>query len=507
MRTVLIGTDFVYDKNGILRPIEINTNVGLDGVERIESLDEVFNFDELSSFISTNAFTKVHFIGAITELSDKLTILCSTLNVEYEYHRVGANSITIPLIEDNDQTLIIRSAYDTTALVDDTYCKDKVEFMKLIQSQSFGSQFAYMHDDNTLVSNIVTINDNGVHPNFILKSRFPSYDENHYPKLFKISNEEELNSVISSYVDLNYFLMEFYYNENTLYENHLRVIRSLNILYPPTLNSISIGSYNKIVPNSLTSNVSPTYDLNTLELEIEERDSYITLGRVGAVPKLEDTDMVELADGTFKTALDLQVGDLLKTIDLPDTIDYTLNIYKHTYELSFNDLSNAIEYSTNRVTAKRRVNKLNRLTKITFTDATDWFDVSTAYYLCIVDNIVQFEMLGALSVGDKIILIDTSSEASTPTFVQKEISETTLDRTFFGGWEITVEREHLFLVKADPNSSSNLQSYVSIEHNTGPCIASAPSCNGPCSTQCPTCSKYQHCYYTYYSSGTCGVLC
>ena len=36
MRTVLIGSDFMYDKDGNLKPIEINTAVGWDGAERVE---------------------------------------------------------------------------------------------------------------------------------------------------------------------------------------------------------------------------------------------------------------------------------------------------------------------------------------------------------------------------------------------------------------------------------------------------------------------------------------
>ena len=41
---------------------------------------------------------------------------------------IGKSNTTIDYIyiEDNETTLIIRSAYDTTAIIDDTYCKDKI---------------------------------------------------------------------------------------------------------------------------------------------------------------------------------------------------------------------------------------------------------------------------------------------------------------------------------------------------------------------------------------------
>jgi hypothetical protein len=50
MRTVLIGTDFMYDNDGNLKPIEINTNTGWDYISKVEdnndSLD-LTNFPNL----------------------------------------------------------------------------------------------------------------------------------------------------------------------------------------------------------------------------------------------------------------------------------------------------------------------------------------------------------------------------------------------------------------------------------------------------------------------------
>ena len=48
MRTVLLGTDFMYNKEGQLIPIEINTAVGWHN-SKLESDDEVFNLSNLES--------------------------------------------------------------------------------------------------------------------------------------------------------------------------------------------------------------------------------------------------------------------------------------------------------------------------------------------------------------------------------------------------------------------------------------------------------------------------
>jgi hypothetical protein len=280
MRTVLIGSDFMYDKDGNLKPIEINTAVGWDGPQKVEDDIDCLDLTSLYQFVETKGFTSIHYVGEIAYFHKTLEAHYSGSSVTYEFHAVGGFAITIPFIEDNDETLIIRSAYDTTALVDDTYCRDKVEFMKLIESQSFGSQFAYKNESNQLVSNITTIPDNGVHPNFILKSRYPGYDKEVYPKFFKVSTQEELNVILEN-VTSDYLLMENYCNTTNNFEGHVEVIRSLNMLYPTTLESIQIGQYTKFNENITFSDVEydsvTNTEINTLNTTLTSIGNLIVI--------------------------------------------------------------------------------------------------------------------------------------------------------------------------------------------------------------------------------------
>jgi hypothetical protein len=228
------------------------------------------------------------------------------------FEEVSGN-ITIPLVEDSETHLIIRSAYDVTAVVDETYCKDKVNFLKLIQFSEFGHQFAYKNENDEIVSNITTISDTGVHPNFILKAKYPVYDKNEYPKFYKVTTLEELDVVLQNVTD-EYFLMEYHLNLNKIENNVVNVIRSYNLLYPPTLESISIGAYTKHGNVQLFENV--TYDTETFEINSNFRKSYITNTQTINKPKLMNDDLVMMADGTYKTGLELQVGDVVKTIKL-----------------------------------------------------------------------------------------------------------------------------------------------------------------------------------------------
>lgn len=462
MRTVLIGSDFMYGKEGNLKPIEINTAVGYHR-NKLESDSEVFDFTSLISFIKDNQFTKVVYIGEMEELSEGLSNISNDLSVEYEFLLTPNTSITVPHVEDNDQTLIIRSAYDTTAIVDDNYCRDKVKFLELIKNQPFGAQFAYLNDDNQLVNYITEIGDNGDHPNFILKARYPQYDRDVFPKLFKVSNQEELSTVLQN-ITSEYFLMEYYYNSAKLYENHITVVRELSLFYPPSLLSIQLGSYTTFTNDT----VLGINEFNSESFELAYgRDKYLTSDVRIKLPKLQDTDLVEMADGSFKTGLDLQVGDIVKTIDIPNPFDVNKRNEVVNYRISLEELEAGTTYTTNRVTDKKRVNKYCRTAKLLFTDNTDWLDTEGSNYLSEKNGEIRFLTItnnpfeeNRLEVGDKVLLLNATDIA--PTFVEKEVAEIEYEQEFFGGWLITVENESLFLTRAAAEDDT---SFVAIEHN------------------------------------------
>jgi hypothetical protein len=467
MRTVLIGSDFMYDRDGNLRPIEINTSTGWSQ-QKVESDEETYDLTALGQFIQENGFTKVTYVyqAANEGIISRLETLLESLNVQFVPLKVGSTAITVPYIEDSESELIIRQSYDTTALVDDVYCRDKVNFLNLIKDEEYGSQFAYMGEEGQIISNITTIPDNGNQPNFILKAVEPHYDKKMYPKFYKVSTQEELNVILEN-VNSDYFLMEFLYNSEKLHNNHIQVIRGLHILYPASLQGIQIGMYTKISDNII--NESPSYDSETFELESIERNSYLTSDLSIKLPKLLDTDLVEMADGSFKNALELEVGDLLKTIDLPiENVDIADLHMSEDVVITFNDLENNAVYSTNAVTYKERISSNVEYVTITFEDSTNWSDTDSSIYLVEKSSSseVRWMPLNNLQVGDKIILIDTFNP-NTPTFIKKQITSIETTSEIFTGWIITVERSHLFLTKTDPTSTT---SFAAIEHNYNECF-------------------------------------
>ncbi len=488
MRTVLLGTDFVYNSDGNLIPIEINTSVGM-AYMMLENSHEILDLTNLINFITSNNITKVTYIGALDLFSDALSGYCwNSAQIEYNYIKI-TGGVTVPDIEDNDTHLIIRSSYDYSAIVDDVYCRDKINFMNLIKNQSFGSQFAYIDDNEELVNNITTIKDNGNLPNFILKAIYPQYDREVYPKFFKVSNQTELDVVLQS-IEPGYFLMEFHYNPNKLYLNdHMQIFRSLNILYPPNLDSISVGSYT-MIPDRRIDNLN-NYDSNTYELLDENRIKFLSSDGSLYGPKLLDTDLVYMADDTFKSAIDLQVGDVVKTLSIPNPNNIDFQNLTVDYEIDYETFVSGTTYNTNTIVYKYRVDKLVYYCQINFTDGTDWSDTINSSYLVLQNGDVKFRFLDpdneyGIQIGDEVILVDVSSDTLLTTI--KEVESVVKTKQIFSGWSITVEKEHLFLTK----SATEETSYVSIEHN---------ACGTPCTHG--SCGKINYCCY----DGRCAPSC
>jgi hypothetical protein len=291
--------------------------------------------------------------------------------------------------------------------------------------------------------------------------------------------------------------MEYYYNPTHNVNGKVTKKRSLNILYPPTLQSIPLCKYTDTTTQALVDN--PVFDENTFELVGNLRHGYITSDNQSILkPKLLDTDLVQMADGTFKTGLELQVGDIVRTINIPnaenvDSISETVN-----YKIDLDTFISGSTYSTNAVTDKRKVNTTTNIVEITFTDGSTWEDTETSYYLVERENEVRFISLSNLIEGDIVILIDTTDTTSVGTH-PKTVQSTTIINKEFSGWIITVERKHLFLTVND-SSGQNL-SYAAIEHNYAFCSALEAGQCGP-----PGCPKGYGCTL-YYFSYRCAFVC
>ena len=141
MKGTIIGTDLLQKGNDV-QIIEINTNTTIfnDGANLLD-------YDSLFNVLISNNITELHFIYTAGSsffptnansfiFEDKLKEKCLEHNIAYYPYVVPANSITIPYVEDASNRFILRQAFDTTALVDETYCADKFEFLNLMSGSN-----------------------------------------------------------------------------------------------------------------------------------------------------------------------------------------------------------------------------------------------------------------------------------------------------------------------------------------------------------------------------------
>jgi hypothetical protein len=466
MRAVIAGLDFVYNSDGNLLPIEINTNIGYS-MQKVEKDSDVFDMTDFQNFVTTNGFLKITYIGTNNKISKQIRDVATQLSLEFESILVGLSALTVPYVEDSPTHLIVRTSYDTTAILDDLYCKNKVNYLNLIKDSEFGQEFAYLNDEGELINHITNILDNGNHPNFILKAIDPSYDKDVYPKFYRVSNQTELDIILQN-VTSDYFLMPYYFNETKLHSGKVTKIRKISMLVPPNLESIHIGAYTDVAMQKLSNNI--TFDANTFEIDDVNRSAYFTKDyKITSLPKLMDDDYVIMADDTTKSGLDLQVGDLIKTIDIPNAENIDNAGTMTNYQINMETFLSGVTYSTNKVTFKKRIDVAVEIVEINFNDDTDWFDTMNSSYLVYENDEIKFKKIMDFVEGDIVLLVNTSDNQNVQ-IQQKTVQSTTIKEKELSGWIIGVERTHLFLTSATPNNTSTsyfagVEHFGAIEHN------------------------------------------
>lgn len=332
MRAVLVGNDYIKDNNGNFRHLESNTSV-LPSFARSE---DYFNKPVFDQFLSDNNITDIIVIDAsgtfVLDVYDKQHdgnssfqkishMLANTYGDTHNVSYITQNEDgTIPFIEDGDNKLILRIAYDANALVDETYCRDNFSFLKLISDNdpnSLPNTFFNDGGDNNLDSIGTTITDNGNHPNFIIKERYPTSNYANYPKVYKINSVEELNTLKNG-LSSNEILQEYICNTNDLIDGKLKTYRHITILYGSdlsVLNAFDAFYHSNRLP--ITNEVD--YDDTTNELSVWERPKYLqkTGGiRYNSIYTGSENDNVLKSDGSLVKLTDLSLDDVLSTVEI-----------------------------------------------------------------------------------------------------------------------------------------------------------------------------------------------
>lgn len=285
MKATIIAVDFVKDTDGSFKALEMNTGVGFHPL----SASVYTDITPITDFVANNNITEVDYIGshglgnlAATPIS-MLDLEAGEVNKHTNFgpralgiindhfsasadhtftaHPTQTGATSVPYIEDSNEKLIIRNAYDSTALVDSIYATTALGLLELVRDFCTGSNevsvpksfVAPFGDDGTLpysellandpqydTINVNEIRDNGPGiPNYIVKLNSSTVDTDYqsYPKVYHIETSEQLNDLKKS-LTASQILQEYIYNPDDLVEGKAKTYRIISAVAGPTLDSL-----------------------------------------------------------------------------------------------------------------------------------------------------------------------------------------------------------------------------------------------------------------------------
>lgn len=493
MRSVLISVDFVYREDGSLTPLELNTETKddidywhVDNDNFVETTSPFFRHEELNQYLKLNNITKIVLIAGNAH-SKYIKYFADFYNYEYTLISVGQNKITVPEVEDSDDTIIIRIAYDTYALIDDLYARDNYEFHNLIKNEPFASPVTFTENNFDTILNFEDSHD-GTIPNYVLKARTPGYIKSEYPKLYKfndVSQLEELKSNLKS----DEFIQKFEYNEDlSLMDRRTHHLRSMSLICGQNLDVVNFINYKSAnfvsIDNSL---LIKEYEIdeNSRLHPFNESKYYPTyLSKSGLRYHFDDQDKALMWDDSLKLFEDVSVGDILKGVTFPQGHE----IFPDDPEyVNLSDIENFIIEETKVVSIQGGLTGIFVNIKAFNQEfgSLSWYDGVSNLYLVsggdIPSGFAFYQKGGQLELGQKIYVYIKSKDV----FVDFIIEDLYFDLKDKNCYILSLYKTPEFFVQLDENHDLYL-----IQHN---------SCNsygceyfrypGRCSGVCDDCGK------------------
>lgn len=488
MKGTIIGSDLLQTENSV-KFLEINTNTTIynDGADLLD-------YTSLFTMLNDNNITEFHYIWTEVDSHKPVnqpykfkTILeqkCSENGITFTNYVVPYGSVTVPYVEDSPNKFILRQSFDTTALVDETYCADKFEFFSLMEDSTYIPN-TYQNNVTLGFDSLSGLTDNGNNPNILIKARYPNYNSELYPELHILTTNNELTTLKSTTPE-NHLLQEFIFNENNLVDGRYAIIRSIDIIYGSNLDVINMGSYRQssIIPLTFatTELLSGTTTLNQ-----KSRYKYLTkeLGKNFGIDYHTDDDSLILNfNGTLSDVDTIQIGDYVRSIDFSDFNGNHASKFEETKIETFGwdgTLAKSNETLIQTGTTLENIISSSVDTiyiRITLSDGRTWIDSPSATYYIEESGstATRFEKVNKMYVGDKLIITD----ASTNLLTTIEIVGLEMEHAQKTIYSLDFEPSDLFLVDIGDGD-------FSIMHNS--CWCPWNYCGYYChSGWCPTCS-------------------
>lgn len=421
MKGVLIGSDFLRLAEQT-KFLEINTDVDLFASD-VDFLD----LAPLFTYLTDNGYTKLvliyktkHITQPVVELFESVAL---SSGVVVDKIVIPNNSITIPSIVSDPNTFYLRCAYDVTAIVDDTYCRDKSEVVKLLfnsgNQNMLPKTYVVNPNDGQTYDNFNGIIDNGIHPNVIAKKILPDFDKTSFPAFHKMETAEDLSDLKQN-LDSSTILQEFTFNPNTLDSNRIcDIIRTWTVLLEDVETMIYMGGH--LVTNQVPLDMGEiTYENNLLDNKW--RNMYFSNPNTLAsgVPATYSVIKIEEGVETVSTIGSLATGDVIKSVRLSG-LDVNETAENKRLWSSSLPLSETLVYTEATVMNKKTINHSGWMIKVDYEINGIAGSATLApneTILMIEEGIIRFKNIVSVVPGDNMVL--SMDDVATVTSISNE---------------------------------------------------------------------------------------
>ena len=417
MNSVLIGVDFAVNGDDVSF-LEMNTDINIS-----KPVVNYFDFTALFNYISSNNFTKLHLIYkkdiTAVEFINEMKLYCTNNSITYNETLTPTFALFIPDVESDDQTLVIRLSYNSQAILDDFYCRDKSELTKLIfdsnLTEYIPKTYSKYNDNVTISDNLELLNDNGINPNLIVKNTLPS-SQNTFPKFHKLYTPEELSNLKANLGEST-ILQEYIYNtENIIDSTIVNHVRSWFLVSNGLSDIVDCGSYVGANSVQIEENLV-TYTDN--ELDNVARAMYFSNPKLSSNGIPSDYIVKVLQnDNSFQNTIvgNVKTGDVIEAINIA-TLDNDMpenEALNWSYTGSLNEL---ITYTTASVVGIGTINVNNWFYRVDYTNGSSLLSKDKKV-LVESSGSVSFKPTAYLEVGDTIF--NSSTEFSTISQISME---------------------------------------------------------------------------------------
>ena len=336
MKGTLFSADFIKDKNGKLRLLELNTDTSI-----LTSALPMVDVTPFIDVLSANNITKVVTIGKPSHHIDFINFISSSISenlpsvTDFTIISEAENTIYPTAVDDAADTFILRLAYDESAVFDSTYCKNNLNTLKLFvdrdtpESDSVISFYHSSPDHGQFDFLERTINDGNIPDAAVKHLEDPSV----LVKFLKFGSEasdetaeDRWNYFINNHYQTGDVVSQYHYNENSVTGNKVASVRSLNIIYGDNLDLLNLATYNTHatfeLPTSLEGEYNPAVYVNELHKKHYYEFATNFIKFEGDFHGIMSTHEILKEDGTYTPISNVAVGDKVASYYIsgsPDT--------------------------------------------------------------------------------------------------------------------------------------------------------------------------------------------